>query len=258
MQKLIDFIKRLFKIILGKDIREEIDHQFGNDKEPIPENKKSMLGTVHQNGYSFDDEKIIKILEEWEDLSKFKDFCKKNNITDNSSDIKGDATYNDQTEYNLKVIASDLLYKLTYQNESKYHKLRLDRIDEWKGIRKDSNDRVIEQWRNAGILCPKCEKAPMTYYNHGVVKVHFDHFYGGAIGAGIHGSTSGSKEYQFHYRKCNECEYLYMIEYRETPSWWDDLWGNECPFTKGNIIEYWYDGKMGNTYKFQYYELISL
>jgi hypothetical protein len=148
------------------------------------------------------------------------------------------------------VIASDLLYKLTYQNESKYHKLRLDRIDEWKGMRKDSDGRVIEQWRNAGILCPKCEKAPMTYYNHGVVKVHFEHFYGGAIGAGIHGSTSGSKEYQFHYRKCNECEYLDMIEYRETPSWWDDLWGNECPFTKGNIIEYWYDGKMGNTYKF--------
>jgi hypothetical protein len=54
-----------------------------------------MLGTVHQNGYSFDDEKIIKTLEEWEDLKKFKDFCKKNNITDNSSDIKGNATYND-------------------------------------------------------------------------------------------------------------------------------------------------------------------
>ena len=257
MQKLIDFIKRLFKIILGKDIRAEIDHQFGNDKELIPENKKPMLGTVHQNGYSFDDEKIIKTLEEWEDLKKFKDFCKKNNITDNSSDIKGNATYNDQTDYNLKVIASDLKYKLTYQDESKYHKLRLDRIDEWKGMRKDSDDRVIEQWRNAGILCPKCEKAPMTYYNHGVVKVHFEHFYGGAIGAGVHGSTSGNKEYQYHYRMCSSCNYWEMIEYRETPSWWDDLWGNECPFTKGNIIEYWLAGKMGDTYKFKSYEITN-
>jgi hypothetical protein len=50
-------------------------------------------------------------------------------------------------------------------------------------MRKDSDDKIIEEWRNAGILCPKCEKAPMAYYNHGIVKVHFEHFYGGAIGA---------------------------------------------------------------------------
>ena len=251
MKKLIEFFKRLFKLIFRRDVRAELDYQF-SDKE---NSNKSMLGTVHQNGYSFDDEKIIKTLEEWEDISKFNDFCKQYGITDNRSDVKGNSTYNDQTEYNLKVIASDLKYKLMHQNEEKYHKLRLSRIEEWKGMRKDSDSRSIEQWRNAGILCPKCQKAPTSYYNGGLLKVCFEHFYGGAIGAGVHGSTKSSREYQFHYRKCTNCNHWYMVEYRETPSWWDDLWGNDCPFTKGDAIEYWQSGKMGNCYKFERYEI---
>lgn len=252
MKKLIEFFKRLFMLIFRKDVRAGLDYQF-SDKEN--DANKPMLGTVHQNGYSFDDEKIIKTLKEWEDISKFNNFCKQYGITDNSSDIKGNATYNDQTDYNLKVIASDLKYKLIHQNEEKYHKLRLSRIEEWKGMRKDSDSRSIEQWRNAGILCPKCQKAPTSYYNGGLLKVYFEHFYGGAIGAGVHGSTKSSREYQFHYRKCTNCNHWYMVEYRETPSWWDDLWGNDCPFTKGDVIEYWQSGKMGNCYKFERYEI---
>ena len=249
MKKIINFIKRLFKLIFGKDVRTELDNHFNNKG-----NIKSMLGTVYQNGYSFNDEVIIKTLEEWEDLSKFEKYCKENNITTNRSDVKSNAIYNDQTEYNLKVIASDLLYKLTFQNESKYHKLRLDRIEEWGGIRKDSDDRIIEQWRNAGILCPKCEKAPTRYYDHGLVKIVYDYTAGGPIGAGIHVSGTGSKEYQFHYKKCTECDYWEMIEYRETPSWWDDLWGNDCPFHKGDIIEIYKSGNHGID-KFKSYEI---
>ena len=250
MKKIIDFIKRLFKLIFGQDVRTELDNQFNNG-----ENNKPMLGTVYQNGYSFDDKVIIKTLEDWENLSVFEKYCKENHITTNRSDVKSNAIYNDQTEYNLKVIASDLLYKLTFQNESKYNKLRLDRIVELEGMRKDSDDRIIEQWRNNGTLCPKCQKAPTSYYNSGLLKINFEHFYGGPIGAGVHGSTTGSKEYQFHYKKCTSCNHWEMVEYRETPSWWDDLWGNECPFTKGNIIDCWLAGKMGNTYKFHYYEI---
>jgi len=245
MKRIISFLKRLFKLIFGKKVIKESDNQ----------NNKPILGTVYQNGYSFDDEKIIKILNEWEDISKFKEYCKNNNITENSSDIKGNATYNDQTDYNIKVIASDLLYKLNNQGESKYHKLRLDRIEEWSSMRKDSDEKIIEQWRNAGILCPKCKKAPTSYYNYGLLKVYFEHFYGGPIGAGIHGSTKGSREYQFHYRKCSKCNHWYMVEYRDTPSWWDDLVGNDCPFTKGDIIEKWQNNQMGTGYKFERYEI---
>lgn len=249
MKKIINFIKRLFKLIFGKDVRSELDNQFNNEG-----NTKPMLGTVYQNGYSFNDEVIIKTLEEWEDLSKFEKYCKENNITTNRGDVKSNSIYNDQTEYNLKVIASDLLYKLTFQNESKYHKLRLDRIEEWGGMRKDSDNRIIEQWRNAGILCPKCEKAPTRYYDHGLVKIVYDYTAGGPIGAGIHVSGTGSKEYQFHYKKCTECDYWEMIEYRETPSWWDDLWGNDCPFHKGDIIEIYKSGNHGID-KFKSYEI---
>jgi len=249
MKKIINFIKRLFKLIFGKDVRTELDNQFNNEG-----NIKPMLGTVYQNGYSFNDEVIIKTLEEWEDLSKFEKYCKENNISTNHGDVKSNAIYNDQTEYNLKVIASDLLYKLTFQNESKYHKLRLDRIEEWGGMRKDSDNRIIEQWRNAGILCPKCEKAPTRYYDHGLVKIVYDYTAGGPIGAGIHVSGTGSKEYQFHYKKCTKCDYWRMVEYRETPSWWDDLWGNDCPFYKGDIIEIYRSGNHG-TDKFKSYEI---
>ena len=244
MKKIINFIKRLFKLIFGKNVREELDNQFN----------KPMLRTVYQNGYSFDDEKIVKTLDEWEDIRKFKEYCKKNDITENRSDVKSNAIYNDQTDYNLKVIASDLLYKLNNQGESKYHKLRLDRIEEWGGMREESDAKIIEQWRNAGILCPKCEKAPTRYYDHGLVKIVYDYTAGGPIGAGIHVSGTGSKEYQFHYKKCTECDYWGMVEYRETPSWWDDLWGNDCPFYKGDIIEIYKSGNHG-TDKFKSYEI---
>lgn len=244
MKNIINFIKRLFKLIFGKNVREELDNQFN----------KPMLRTVYQNGYSFDDEKIVKTLDEWEDIRKFKEYCKKNDITENRSDVKGNTTYNDQTDYNLKVIASDLLYKLNNQGESKYHKLRLDRIEEWGGMREISDAKIIEQWRNVGILCPKCEKAPTRYYDHGLVKIVYDYTAGGPIGAGIHVSGTGSKEYQFHYKKCTECNYWEMIEYRETPSWWDDLWGNDCPFHKGDIIEIYRSGNHGHD-KFKSYEI---
>lgn len=254
MKSIINFLIRLFKLIFGKDVRTELDTQFNNIKES-QDQTKPMLGVVYQNRYSFDDEKIIKTLKEWEDISKFKEYCKNNKITENRADVKTNTTYNDQTDYNLKVIASDLQYKLTYQNESKYHKLRLDRIEEWNTMRKNSDDNLIEQWKNEGILCPKCQKAPTRYYDHGLVKIVYDYTSGGPIGAGIHISGTGSKEYQFHYRKCKECDHWYMIEYRETPSWWDDLCGNDCPFTKGDIIEKYQSGKMGSTYKFKRYEI---
>ena len=95
--------------------------------------------------------------------------------------------------------------------------------------------------------CPSCGK-PMTYSDSGVVEIEYDYTAGGPIGAGIHISGHGSKEYQFHYYKCpNGCASSWkMIEYRETPSWWDDLWDLDCPFTQGDIIQMYKDGVFYN------------
>ena len=86
--------------------------------------------------------------------------------------------------------------------------------------------------------CPKC-RTSMGYFDTGVVEIEYDYTAGGPIGAGIHISGHGKQEYQFHYYKCGKCGNWEMCEYRETPSWWDDLWGLDCPFTKGDIIKKW-------------------
>ena len=97
-------------------------------------------------------------------------------------------------------------------------------------------------------LCPYCNTS-MGNFVTGVVTIEYDYFAGGPIGAGIHISGHGHQEYQFHYNKCGKCNYWKMYEYRETPSWWDDLWNLDCPFTSGDIIEKYKSGEI-NTKKY--------
>ena len=94
-------------------------------------------------------------------------------------------------------------------------------------------------------MCPKCG-LKLQYKDNGLVVIEYDWFAGGPIGAGIHVSGHGKQEYQFHYNRCPKgcSEGWEMIEYRETPSWWDDLWGLDCPFTTGNIIEEYKKGEI--------------
>ena len=87
--------------------------------------------------------------------------------------------------------------------------------------------------------CPKCKQTIMGYFDTGVVKVNYEYHAGGPIGGGVNISGNGTQEYQFHYYKCGKCGHWEMYEYRETPSWWDDLWGLDCPFTRGDIIKKW-------------------
>ena len=93
--------------------------------------------------------------------------------------------------------------------------------------------------------CPQCNNS-LSYINNGLVEIEYDYTAGGPIGAGIHISGHGKKEYQFHYDKCLNCGYWKMIEYRETPSWWDDLWNIDCPFTQGDIIQKYKNGELYN------------
>ena len=94
-------------------------------------------------------------------------------------------------------------------------------------------------------MCMKCG-TKLQHKDNGLVVIEYDWTYGGSIGAGIHISGHGSTEYQFHYNRCPfGCnEGWEMLEYRETPSWWDDLWDLDCPFTSGNIIEKYKKGEI--------------
>lgn len=83
--------------------------------------------------------------------------------------------------------------------------------------------------------CPKCGSS-MNYLVTGVVTIYYEWH---TAGIRENQTGHGNKEYQFHYNKCPKCGEWQMYEYRETPSWWDDLWGLDCPFTRGDIIKKW-------------------
>ncbi|MBP5785106.1 MAG: hypothetical protein J6W16_05940 [Methanobrevibacter sp.] len=106
----------------------------------------------------------------------------------------------------------------------------------------------IKQWKEEGSLCPKCQQTKLETIDNGLVEIIYDYIRNGCLGTGMNVAGTGKQEYQFHYKKCPECDYWEMIEYRETPTWWDDLWNLNCPFTKGDVIE---DFKNGKVYKHQ-------
>ena len=241
MKKIIDFFKRLWRLITGKEVRPYIVEETEKPSKP-------MLGTVHQGGYSFDEEKIIAKLKEWEDVFVFQDYCKANGITDNCDDVKANPCFNEQTDYNIKVIASDLLYKLNYQDEEHYHDLRLDKIEEWNEMREDSDKRIeerkrimeqqrIDELKKRGVLCPQCQKGEITKHYHGLCEVYFKSDAGGALGGGSNAPYIDANEYQIHYKKCDKCDYVDIFEYRFVPSWWSDLFNKDCPFSPGSPVK---------------------
>jgi hypothetical protein len=69
MKSLVNFMKRFFKLLFGKDVRAELDHKFGNDIVKVQKGKHG-LGTVKQGMNTFNDERIIETLEAWEDSFK--------------------------------------------------------------------------------------------------------------------------------------------------------------------------------------------
>ena len=80
---------------------------------------------VSDNETDIDYETVIRTLENWEDLEVFNKFCEENEITQNREDVELD-----DENYELKVIASDLLYKLNI-NVNYFHIVRINKIKEW-------------------------------------------------------------------------------------------------------------------------------
>jgi hypothetical protein len=108
------------------------------------------------------------------------------------------------------------------------------------------SENSLENVYPTSVACPKCG-TKMNYIDTGVVVVKYEWFTGGIR---THLSGHGSQEYQFHYHKCPYCGEWEMVEWRETPSWWDDLWDNDCPFTRGDIIKKW----QNNEFRMKDYE----
>lgn len=190
--------------------------------------------------------------------------CEKYNITgDPNQEIRW---YCDKwvTEYEMKISLKDIL--VFYNDEDKMkppfvpgvpitdrlhsYKNHIDTlIEKYEAIKREQERQQKEyeklllkdyqkEWQKYG-LCPKCKEDKPEDYKTGVVEFEYETV------AGVIRETQHfveTKEYQFHYKKCPKCGHWEMYEYRPTPSWWDDLWGLDCPFHKGNIISLWENG----------------
>lgn len=88
--------------------------------------KEIVVKKPHQR---YDIDYIIKTLESWENFDVFVNFCVANNITMNRDDVEKDDSY-EQTNYKLKVIASDLFYKLNI-GINHFQLMRINKVKEW-------------------------------------------------------------------------------------------------------------------------------
>lgn len=125
----------------------------------------------------------------------------------------------------------------------KYNKVKEDQIRQQKDYEERLRRDLIEEWRQQGCLCPKCQKGKMEYYDTGLLKIYYNHSEGGSIGGGVHMDVDCADEYHFHYNKCEQCGHWQMVEWRKMPTWWDDLVGSNQSFTKGDIITEFRYGK---------------
>ena len=110
--------------------------------------------------------------------------------------------------------------------------------------KKQLEEAFINHQIEQGIVCPECRKGVIEYKDNGLVEIVYNYRRRTRIGIRYTYSGTASQEYQVHYKKCPECGKMEIIEYRETPSWFDDLCRIDCPFTKGNVIEDWKSGKL--------------
>ena len=195
----------------------------------------------------FDIPQLVTKLEEYKDINVFLADCDKYGIKND-----GKRSNLADLDKNLQAL-KEQLYALQWQYESygleSYNKLREKRIKEFSGWKEGVDDDKKEELRENGLICPECDSEMVEKYT-GLLEVLRTWATGGNVGAGVHISGEGKKEFQFHYKKCKNCDHWEMIEYRETPSWWDDLWGIDKPFTKGDIIQEYINGnRNGERYK---------
>ena len=193
---------------------------------------------------AYDANEVIKKLESYKNYRVMLADCEKYGV----KNIPNQSFYsNNKTEQAIKEQLYTLLYHYDWLGaDEDYIKLIDRRIQMFQEIIDNKEKERMDELIKEGKLCPKCKHGEMKYHNTGLVEIDHEWFSGGPAGPGVHVSGEGIKEYQFHYKKCEECGYWEMTEYRETPSWWDDLWNLDCPFTSGNIIEKFQKGELSS------------
>ena len=102
-----------------------------------------------------------------------------------------------------------------------------------------------KKWWEYG-LCPECKEDIPEDHLTGLVEIYFEAGNGAIRDSSDHGTAT--REYQFHYKKCPKCGYWEMYEYRETPTWLDDLVHINPDFKQGNIIHKWIADSGHNDY----------
>ena len=145
------------------------------------------------------------------------------------------------------------LLKLFGQGASEPFKKALEiKIAEFELLK----NKKIAELQAQGICCPKCFNKQKKYYT-GLIKWDINVKCSRFRGAGL---TPGSETYQFHYKKCSKCGEWKMFEYREVPSWWDDLLNKDCPFKQGDMIQEisdkWKSGEMQNTKQYTSFKIL--
>ena len=101
-------------------------------------------------------------------------------------------------------------------------------------------------------ICPRCKEGIVQSNNTGIVEIYFwkdptckslEEFK----------KKFGQKEramrkFEFHYKKCNQCDYVILYEYREIPYWNENIDYTNYPFIEGDIIKNWKYGANSNVY----------
>ena len=338
MRKLIEFFKRLWRLITGQEVRPYV-------KSEKPANKKNVLSNSNYD-FDIDYSDVYDTLVNCKTIKGLQKECKKYNITI-STDIKqisSDKTLNLKYQYlydlinvyskgvaeNYKHAITAKLQEIKPLMDRRIKELRLqglkydsdiDYVDIYnslincrtpEGMQKECKERGImistdvrsispdktvqlkceellsllklfgqgasESFKKAleikieefellkskkiaelqaqGICCPKCFNKQKKYYT-GLIKWDINVKCSRFRGAGL---TPGSETYQFHYKKCSKCGEWKMFEYREVPSWWDDLLNKDCPFKQGDMIQEisdkWKSGEMQNTKQYTSFKIL--
>lgn len=174
---------------------------------------------------------------------------------------------------NDQLALQDYMHKALYYYDKGEDKMKgflsrmIPMLEEWlndykEAVEKRRAERKAELEKQ-GLLCPECNQkgmiSGMEYHGTGVIKINWEHAEGGPMGFGNHQWVRGSTEYQFHYKKCRDCGYWEMIEWRHTPNWFEDLinkiFNTDNNFVKGNIINEYKWGKFADD-GFKSYEII--
>jgi len=207
-------------------------------EEPIETNEEKpvLLGGSYVPRPKFNIDLLISKLESYKDKKVFLSDIKKYDVKEGEEKYSGLSMDDRALKENLYL----LLRVYNRNDDARYQKWIEKRIAYYHQWDEEYDDFYINELKEKGVLCPKCNKGEMKYHETGLADIEYDWFSGGPVGAGVHVSGHGHSEYQFHYKKCNKCGYYVITEYREVPSWFDDiisdLFDHQQPFKKGDLI----------------------